>query len=673
MNLTLILPLIVQRNHQKNLLVLATVFQVFWLITVNIGFHCDSPAYFSNAWHLLGDPVDELSTWVRGASYPLLIVASGTVGTKFSFLSFAPLILIQSSMGILMPILIYKILSHVERNFAYAISVFIIISLQTVIASKLIMTEQATKFFYLLIIFVVLEILVKNRVNLNYFLLALSSYFLIFLKQQFIILIPLCYLFLFFKCRFYFKKNCYSLFFVCLLFFVNSHLVNLSTTPDASVETSKSIASKVADLAFFTIYMNDNLASDEALFKNLKTIIDSFSSEYNSSWIEHYPDQQAALNLKMLLQPGTDYYDYFFISPNSEKYKTLKNLINLYNQHGHNSVLKISASDFIMRYSASVYLQNPKFIFSYFYKYSFFLGGGSNQLLFNKLFAEWRTIRFSPDSGPASFKYSKLIKDYLKLHSNEYRGYVPELYFTNYNDVDQFLVDHLYGIPDPYLRFNYWLIITSFLGNHETDNLYFKVIKETLAHTYPQNSLLGLEKMFYAAKVNSLQYLFNPFLNFNYFYKIVYCHVNTTGGKGSQRWEQELRSGFRLLKPSAVIPFKPIDETYSDWFTKRDHWFINAESSFDMYVGWTWVLTHYLVAMIIVFLTPIALLSNFRFQILSLFSSLALLILLSSVFANPDARYVDVLMPLAIILAGLCIMGTKNVICSSYAFLTNHR
>jgi hypothetical protein len=85
-----------QRNQQRNLLLLAIIFQVLWLAIVNIGFHCDSPAYFSYAWKLLGDPADSFALWVRGVSYPLLILASGAVGSKFSFSSFAPFAQIAS-------------------------------------------------------------------------------------------------------------------------------------------------------------------------------------------------------------------------------------------------------------------------------------------------------------------------------------------------------------------------------------------------------------------------------------------------------------------------------------------------------------------------------------------------------------------------------------------------
>ena len=657
--------LVNQRNQQKNLLILAIVFQVLWLSIVNIGFHCDSPAYFSYAWKLLGDPADSFVLWVRGISYPLLILTSGAVGGKFSFSSFAPLILLQSIMGILIPIMSYKILSHINKNFAYLVSIIIIISLQTVITSKLIMTEQSYKFFSIFIIFTMLEIIYKNRINLNYFILSISSFFIVFLKPQSIILVLLCYFVLFIKNSVYCKKNIYSFGFFCSLFFINSHLVSLSIPPDSTIKNSSSISDKVAYLAFFTIYMDGYLKNKNDLTK-FNDIFSSYSDEFNINWLNNYPNR----NIKLISVPGFNFHDYFFTSPNAIKYKDLKDIVDLYSLYGKNSALKTSSVDLIKHYSITSYFSDPKLIFLYFYENSFFRGGGSSQLLFNKLFSEYQSIKFDPNSGLASLEFSNIIRDYLLSHSPDYKGFVPDYYFTNYKNVDDFLVNHLYGIPDARFFFNYWLIIDQVLGHSKSDKLFSRVVNETLVHDYPQNPLLGLRILLHKTKEQSLRFLFDPYLNFDYFYKIVSCLANTSGGKGARRWEWELTNGWRLIKTPAVIPNKPIDEVGTNWFANHNHWFINADSLFDKYVGWTWVLMHYISAMIIVFLMFFGLLSNLRIPILFIGIYLTSQALISSSLVYAQIRYVDSIMPLAIILAGLCLMGTIRVINSSFRMLT---
>lgn len=657
--------LVDQKNQQRNLLILAIFFQVLWLVTVNIGFHCDSPAYFSYAWKLLGAPADSFALWVRGVSYPLLILASGAVGSKFSFSSFAPLIVLQSIMGILIPIMSYKILSRVNKNFAYLVSIIIIISLQTVIASKLILTEQSYKFFSIFIIFITLEIIYKNKSFFYYLILSISSFLIVFLKPQSVILVILCYLFLFIKNNLFYKKNLYSLFIFCLLFFINSHLISLTIPPDATSK-SQNTPNKIADLAFFTIYMNGYLINNNVELKKIDSIFELYADEFNVNWLNNYPN----LSIKSISTPGFNYHNYFFVSPSAEKYKNLKDIIDLYFVYGKNDLYRISSENLIANYTITAYLKDFKLFFNYLYDYSFYRGGGSSQLLFNKLFSEYQSIKFTPNAGPATLEFSSIIKDYLLNHSLDNKGFVPDVYFNKYKNVDNFLENHLYNIPDPQLFFNYWLIIDSVLGHANSDRLFSRVINESLTFHYPQNSLLGLNILAIKTHEQFLRFLFDPYLNFDYFYKIVSCLANTSGGAGSRRWEWELTNGWRLIKVPPVIPNKPVDETGTTWFSNYHYWFINADSSFDKYVGWTWVLTHYISSMIIVFLIFFGILSNLRMPILFLGIYLTSQALISSSLVFAQIRYVDSIMPLAIILAGLCLMGTIRVINSFFRMLT---
>ena len=658
-------------KNELNIFKLALLFQFFWIITVNIGFHCDSPAYFSYAWKILGDPADNLPIWVRGVSYPLLILLTGTVGSKFSFTSFVPLLIIQAVMGILMPILVYKILLKFNKLLAYVVSIVIIISLQSVITSKLIMTEQAYKFLSIFIIYLVIEIYFKRKINLYYIILPFASFFIVFLKPQSIILIILCYLFLFIFNKYYLKKNTYSLLVFCILFFINSHLVCLSIPPNGSHETPykpRSITSKIADLSFYTIYINGHIEKEKSNLDLLDNIFKSYSEEFEEKWLTNFPNP----NIKKISIPKFNYVDYFFILPNARKYKDLKDIINLYNIYGKNNSFKISSNELISQYSISYYLDNPKLIFNYLYDYSFFRGGGSSQLLFNKLFSEYRSIKFDTNHGKYSAEFSDLIKEYFLAHSQEYREWVPDIYFSKYNNnVDAFLKNHLFGIPDAQLFFNYWLIIDDLKGHVESDKLFSNVIDESISYNFPNNHFKGYESLFLITKIQTYRFIFDPFLNFDYFYKIVYCAPNTSGGEGAKRWEWELNNGLRIFKKPVIIPNKFINQEPTDWFSNTDLWFINAESLFDKYVGWTWVIFHYASSLIILLFLPIALFSNLRFIITTLSLYLLSQAFISSSLVYAQIRYVDALQPFVFILAGLSILGSARVINIWFRFLNS--
>jgi len=656
-------------KNELNIFKLAILFQFLWMITVNIGFHCDSPAYFSYAWKILGDPADNLPIWVRGVSYPLLILFTGTVGSKFSFTSFAPLLIIQALMGIFIPLLVYKIIINVNKLFAYIVSIIIIISLQSVIASKLIMTEQAYKFFSIFIIFLVVEIYFKRKINLYYLILPFASFFLVFLKPQLVILVILCYLFLFIFNRYYLKNNAYSLLVFCILFFINSHLVSLSIPPNGSHETPykpRNITSKIADLSLYTIYIKGYIEKEKSNLDLLDNIFKSYSEEFEEKWLTNIPNPK----IKKISIPGFNYADYFFTLPNAHKYKELKDIINLYNTYGKNNSFKISSDDLISQYSISYYLNDPKLIFYYIYEYSFFRGGGSSQLLFNKLFSEYRSINFDINHGKYSAEFSYLIKEYLLTHTLENRGWVPDIYFSKYNNnPDAFLSNHLFDIPDAQLFFNYWLIIDELRGHIESDKLFSRVIDESISHKFPNNYFTGYEKLILNTKIQTYRFIFDPFLNFDYFYKIVYCVPNTSGGEGAKRWEWELNNGLRIFKNPVIIPNKFIDQTGTDWFSNTDHWFINAESIFDKYVGWTWVITHYAASLIILIFLPIALFSNLRFIIAVLSFYLLSQAIISSSLVYAQIRYVDSLLPLVFILAGLSLLGTLRAMTTWFRLL----
>jgi len=136
------------RHDQLALLALATIFQIVMLFVIPLAFECDALMYYHYAMGLLGEPGGHVS-YFRGPGFPTFLILTG----QFLFDSFSLTILAQAALGILKPLMFYRILAPFHRPVALAATVILILSTTPFWAAKLILTEQLYGFMLLGIVY----------------------------------------------------------------------------------------------------------------------------------------------------------------------------------------------------------------------------------------------------------------------------------------------------------------------------------------------------------------------------------------------------------------------------------------------------------------------------------------------------------------------------------------
>lgn len=151
------------------ILLISFVFQIIYFFSVRISFECDSGAYYNTAVGYFTRNESLVSPY-RGPTYPFLLKFFGLIDYGWIY----PLLIFQFILGFVMPLLFFRIVSKISKNFAIFASVLFISSAIPFTSAKLILAEQTFVFFVLLSIYQLQKFLInQNYQNLYFFIVPL--------------------------------------------------------------------------------------------------------------------------------------------------------------------------------------------------------------------------------------------------------------------------------------------------------------------------------------------------------------------------------------------------------------------------------------------------------------------------------------------------------------------
>ena len=148
-------------NSRKILFLLisiSTVFQVIFFYAVRINFECDSAAYYNSAVGYFTQNMNLVSPY-RGPVYPLFLRLFGITTSG----SIYPLLIFQASLGVLMPVLIYLILTKYGKVNAVLGYIVFLASTISFTSAKLILAEQIFITLVILAIFYLQKYLISKK------------------------------------------------------------------------------------------------------------------------------------------------------------------------------------------------------------------------------------------------------------------------------------------------------------------------------------------------------------------------------------------------------------------------------------------------------------------------------------------------------------------------------
>ena len=634
------------RNPVAVLTLLSLLFAVAWFALINIGFHCDSPAYIEFAQALFGGSLSHLILWVRTAGYPLLIALGGAVGPNASFHSFLGILFIQAAMGVAMPALTYKAIEPYSRPLAFLTGLFMIFSLQPYITSKLIMTEQSFKFFSVLLLYLAVKAYWSPKPHWWIAAISATCILLALLRPAAILMAIIVFGGLAISRLKLWKPLAVGFASICASMFIYSFVASLFLPPPTFY--SRGQLSRLTDLEFYDLYMQDNASALDPdrgpRRRRLHDIVEHFAAEIPLAWLPRLPKRLFAA----YKNDPKGWVDNLYSNPDRIKYQMLKDAVSIYRDQGPNFALKRDANRIIQRTIREAYLHEPWRLAGMILRYGLaFPGGGGPQIMFNKVFSEEKTAKFTPDNGPASRDFVDSVRQFLADNPNEARRIAPPPRYRDYtHDPDGFVREQLIGIPNPDLFYSIWDILVNVKDPYRAHKLYDAVDREGFTNGAPDGAW-SVYKIYISDGLQQLnRFFFGTYFDFDFFYNIVMCYNNPA-------YVHELLSGTRLFSWVKFQPDRPI--VYGRAWS-------SVQSKPDYVIQSIWMFTHLGCNLFIFYGALFALWSRYRWPILVTGALILSHAIPSCFIIWGQPRYVDQILPLTIILTAFVAGGLLDVI-----------
>ncbi len=332
---------------------LAALFQIIWILFINVGFLCDSPSYIEYTRLFDFNEVNPNVLGVRTAGYPFFIWFFGKIGGLFGFGQIASTLIIQSMMSIIMCLIFYETLKIYNIKIAFYITIFFIATLIPMFSSKIIMTEHLFKFLLILNLYSISKYILGNKKNYSGILLGFSILMLTLIRPQAIILFIIYLIFI----LLYEKKINYKIISVFTAFilinFIINFTINILSTPDH--KDLKNNVSYIKNNLFFNIYINSGFEKEYMYPLKLK-----YEKELNPLINDIQEGNSEIIPKKYLLKlySSNNSVDLLLSQPNIYGYKILRKKIYSKN--------KIINDDLISEAIIEFYLKNPIQLLNYF-------------------------------------------------------------------------------------------------------------------------------------------------------------------------------------------------------------------------------------------------------------------------------------------------------------------
>lgn len=632
------------RYPLATIVVISLLIELAWFSIQNVGFHCDSPGYIQYAQGMFGKPWPYTVLWARTVSYPLLIILSGVLWPDGSFHSFLGILLLQAVMAVGIPVLVYKIIEPYQKRVAFFTAIVMIASLQPFITSKLVMNEQAFKFFVLLLIYFACGAYRAEAPRWWIAGLGTTVIFLALLRPAAILMALVVFGALLLARPKTWKMLAAASAALAATMFVYSFAVCLLLPPIGLYKPTET--PRFYDLAFYDLYMTDGASALDPekgpQRRKLREILDAFATDLPPGWVGRFPARYFGHYAK---DPKA-WVDQLYREPNRYKYLLLKDAVPIYRDMGPNLSVRANTSRIIPRVVREVYLREPWRLVGMIFRYGTSLpGGGLPQIMFNRLFSENQLAKFSPDNGPASREFIEKVKEFYRDYPTELAKLVtPPDNKSFVNDVDGFVRERLLGVPSPYIFYHTWIVLEQSMDPFRSRQLYADVVHEGFEHATrgKWNAYIALA---HQGLIQLQRFFFQPYFlpQFDFFHSFVFCYQNTSEPQSA--YESELLGGLRLVDWVKIEPNKIVG--YRNWFDYLFHAI--------------WMITHLGTAVFVILGAPFAFFSRCRWPILITAAIILAHAVPSCFFVFAQTRYIDQTLPVAILLCGFVAAGLVEV------------
>jgi len=246
-------------NDEKKILFLSAAIGVLLFALIPISYFGDSTSYLSFAKTLSGQQGSGFNH--RTPGYPLLMIFTGVI----HFNSFIGLVLCQLLMAVVIPLIIYRIVSIYERKFGYYTAMISIISLIPYSYMKTLLTEQSFIFFLLVATYSAARFFTTK--NSTYVYLTAGTTFIVgTIRPAGLYIVSIFFITFFVFCFSYNKKalvhTVISLVATLMLFTVSVVLENSLTTDRKNQKHVTNTANMTGKLLFFNAYLSQGLSKN---------------------------------------------------------------------------------------------------------------------------------------------------------------------------------------------------------------------------------------------------------------------------------------------------------------------------------------------------------------------------------------------------------------------------
>jgi hypothetical protein len=634
----------------------ACVFEFSWFSCLNIGFFFDTITYLNYAMAIVGKNLDWGVAWInhemvvtaitrRSLGYPLLLLLTGAPTQE----SFRGILLLQGAMAIAMPLLIYKTLKPYSARAALVTALAIVLTLEPFTYSKVLSSDQSFKFLLVLMVYLA-GVVYRSPSGRTIALLAGAGLLMTLVRTQGGLMCLIIFLALGMAHRTYWR----SLLAGFLALSVSISFVSLATAlfvvPDFPTElvaatngrVSNNLKSRFETLLFYNVYVarNNDLvpAEPKGSLQDLNLVLRDYASNFEGEWSNFQPKH---------------YFGAFSGNPDSFVAEIYRNpnpyyicVIRLAAAEAlssSNEALRAAGSRLLMRLSLTAYLSHPGYIVSFLAR--FFLTSGTattGQQIWALQYTSSMSGHFTETMGPASKEIFEIARDYAR----EFPQYMPPAWRDK---PAQSFLDEVTKNPDEAYWYLLWEMTDRLKGKLESSALFYRSAHE-FENYYFAKGLRFVE--------NFSQFAFGVPTNYqsgsqNFDHEAEAILVSPDVPLLPVQMRNEIKNGMRLFA-------LPQPQRIKDLLSYGD---LHYTLPIMIYIS-LWLVVRTMVVTIIVatFLFSIPTAARWQASVIGLMLLFQAAVV--SYITDVYIRYVDQVMPLAMLLAALTLTSFIRVTCN---------
>ena len=502
--------------------------EVIWFAWVNVGFDGDSVQYLRYANTLAGikmpymsDPatgaaMDFASISRRTAGYPLLLWLGGVPITG----SLIGIMLIQAIMAIAMPVLIYKMLAPFGSRMALVVALVLIVSLEPFNASKTLLTEQSFKFLIILLLYLAVRAY-RTPSQCLFAATASVAVFLALVRPQAGFVAVLVFgMLLIAHPRRWMSLGTYFVSVVAVLgVFSFSTALYLAAHvppefPEKLQEKPGTFQARLENLLLYHLH-NSRLYGTPALAAagperdKLRLILQSYAEQYPEEWTKLAPRHYFGA----FAGAPSRWVDEIYRNPNPYYFNMIKVAVAAF-KNSPDQTLKGMADELLPRVIMETYSATPRHLLSFIARY--FLGSATTSgapIAWSQFYTAG-LAPFSAQNGPAS----REIVDLTKTCFSECSGFLPADPHHYPGGIDQLMKEGAFPGAAEGNFWWYWSAVDHLKGPMESGRIFLGSLGE-FGYFHYLKIVLSIDKLaeFFFGMPSSYQTGARKYDNGNFF------------------------------------------------------------------------------------------------------------------------------------------------------------